>query len=1096
MTYEIPQSLQYKERIVFNLNLEQLLYASVFGLTAFLIYAKLPFSIPVRVSLALIPAGVGLMFMYLDLWRKISDFYAWFRFRKATMFDSAMKQYLKLKSIEQACYFVQTKQGEKRVAVLMVEPLNFKIKTKDERDSIIHSFQKFLNALDFPVQFLMYTDDLNLGRYLRELESKVVKTHNKTYRELFKAHENYLDAVMKERLAVNRRFLIAVQENAMGLDAQLNIINELLKSMNLKSVRLGGRWLIKVLIKFFNNPRGRTELLKKAKTLYNIVGPEEIVNNPNYIKVNEHYNRIIAAVGYPRNVEEGFLDKIITAAGNFDLSIHVEPFPIETTMMMLNKGLQKQRADLYAAEMKHSFQPSLEIQYKDTRGVLDSIQKGEEKLFNVSLYINVKAKDLKELDLLTRTVQSQLNSILIIPQVPKYRMAQGLKSVLPFGTNELGIRRNITTHALSAFFPFTSPFLILEKGGVFLGLNRNKLPIIKDIFSLANANGAILATSGSGKSYTAKLIISRYLMNGTKVIVIDPQSEYAKLTEKYGGSVITISRDSETIINPLDLLGHNYAEKRLALMDMFRVMFGELSEIQKAVLDRAISKTYDRRGITETSYHDKAPPILSDLYTELEKMSREATVYERTTYIALLNRLRMYVDGVFSFLNRQTKIDVNNNFVTFNIGNMPKQVKPVMMFLILEYVYSKMKQDKERKLLVIDEAWSMLQNAGEEGFVFEVVKTCRKFNLGLLLITQDVADLLNSKAGRAVLANSSYTILLRQKPAIIDDVEDVFHLSYAEREHLLTANVGEGLLMMENDHQEIKIIASPEEHELITTHPDELIALQANIPADTPVQKREMLINLDLSKGFYKKSVLAQEEIEYLLKNNYRESKHVPIDSSRYGIFLVKKVGWHTSEHTYLLHAIYEEILRYTNKVKTDETGRTDGINPDIIFTNENGEEIALEIETGSNLEHHRKYLECKVAHLNKDHPNRWHFVLTSAWWRKRYTNNFGGFVLLRQHIPRFLKRHFPSGLGHQDNVCPSRLTKNIDDKKSESSMNKKPSTMTKTRSENMECPQNLHKIEIFLTCDLFERLQEAASYTGCGADLERYIKNLILEKC
>ncbi|VVB81089.1 Uncharacterised protein [uncultured archaeon] len=1027
MTYEIPQSLQYKERIVFNLNLEQLLYASVFGLAAVLIYAKLPFSFSVRISLALIPAGFGLMFMYLDLWRKISNFWAWFRFRKATMFDKAMKKYLKLSSIEQACYFVQTKQGEKRVAVLMVEPLNFKIKTKDERDSIIHCFQKFLNALDFPVQFLMYTDDLNLSRYLKELEFKVSKTHNKTYRELFKAHENYLDAVMKERLAVNRRFLIAVQENAMGLDAQLNIIDELLKSMNLKSVRLRGRGLIKVLIKFFNNPRGRTELLKKQKTLYNIVGPEEIVNNPNYIKVNEYYNRIIAAVGYPRIVEEGFLDKIITAAGNFDLSIHVEPFPIETTMMMLNKELQKQRADLYAAEMKHSFQPSLEIQYKDTRGVLDSIQKGEEKLFNVSLYINVKAKDLKELDLLTRTIQSQLNSILIIPQVPKYRMAQGLKSVLPFGTNELGIRRNITTHALSAFFPFTSPFLILEKGGVFLGLNRNKLPIIKDIFSLANANGAILATSGSGKSYTAKLIISRYLMNNTKIIVIDPQSEYAKLTEKYGGSVITISRDSETIINPLDLLGHNYAEKRLALMDMFRVMFGELSEIQKAILDRTLSKTYDRRGICETSYHDKAPPILSDLYVELERMSREATVYERTTYVALLNRLRMYVDGVFSFLNKQTKIDVNNNFVTFNIGNMPKQVKPVMMFLILEYVYSKMKQDRERKLLVIDEAWSMLQNAGEEGFVFEVVKTCRKFNLGLLLITQDVADLLNSKAGRAVLANSSYTILLRQKSAIIDDVEDVFHLSYAEREHLLTANVGEGLLMMENDHQEIKIIASPEEHKLITTNPDELIALQDNIPADISVEKKKMLIELDLNKGFYKKSTLKPEEINYLLKNNYVESRHVPLRSTAHAIYLIKKIGWHSAEHTFLLYATYEEILRYTNKVKTDETARTDSINPDVIFTDIRGEEWALEIETGSNLKYHPKYFERKVARLNQLYPNKWRFVLTNIHQRRKYENRFGVPILLRHQIPHFAKWHFSRGL--QDNATTNGCMPISDDK-------------------------------------------------------------------
>jgi hypothetical protein len=123
----------------------------------------------------------------------------------------------------------------------------------------------------------------------------------------------------------------------------------------------------------------------------------------------------------------------------------------------------------------------------------------------------------------------------------------------------------------------------------------------------------------------------------------------------------------------------------------------------------------------------------------------------------------------------------------------------------------------------------------------------------------------------------------------------------------------------------------------------------------------------------------------------------------------VKKIGWHTNEHTFLVHAVYEEILRYTNNVKTDETARTDSINPDIIFTNESGEEIALEIETGSNLKYHRTYLERKVAQLNKHYPNRWHFILTSTFWRQRYANAFGGFVLLRHHVPRFLKRQFSS---------------------------------------------------------------------------------------
>ena len=1032
MSYEIPQSLQYQEKIIFNLTLEQLIYAALFGFPAILMYAKLPFSIYTRVTLAFVPVSLGLMFMYLDLWHKIRDFWAYLKFRRATMFDKAMKKYLKLNAVENSCYEVQTKNGTKRVAVLRVEPLNFKIKTKDERDSIIFAFQKFLNALDFPVQFLMYTDELNLNDYLKQLDLKVDKTGNKTYKELLDAHKKYVDLIMREKSDANRRFLISIIENEMGLDAQVKIVEELLATMNLKCVRLGGRQLIGVLIRLFNNPRGRTEILKKEKTIYTITAPEEIVNKPDYIKVNEYYNRIIVAVGYPRVVEEGFLDKMVTAAGNFDLSIHIEPFPIENTLVMLNKEVQKQRADLFAAELKHSFQPSLEIQYRDTQAVLNSIQKGEEKLFNVSLYINVKAKDLKELDILTKTIQSRLNSMLIIPKVPKYRMAQAFRSIIPFGINELGIRRNITTHPLSAFFPFTSPFLMLEKGGVFLGINKNRLPIIKDIFNLSNANGAILATSGGGKSYTAKLIISRYLINGTKIIVIDPQDEYTKLTEKYGGSVINISRDSNTIINPLDLLNHTYPEKRLALLDFFTMIFGDFNELQKAIVDKAISQTYANAGITEKNYFNKIPPTLKDLYEELEQMNQKATGFEKAAYTTLLSRLSMYVTGVFAFLNQQTKINITNQFVTFNLGSMPKQIKPIMMFLILEYVYTKMKQDKERKLLVIDEAWSLLSRAEDEGYIFEIVKTCRKFNLGLLLITQDVADLVNSKAGRAVLANSSYTILLRQKPAVIDSVESVFHLSFAEREHLLSANVGEGLLLMENDHQEIKVVASKQEHALITTKPDELLFPETDHTADLSLDGKKLVKELYPLKDVYRLSglhLVQKEFLDNLRDPKYSEELLIHPYEGRQARFKIRYRGNEGADHISLSWWIYEELLNLT-PTAIRIYSKTNEVNPDITFTNASGKVIAIEVETGSNYRFNKAYLLTKIATLERLYPHRWCLFLSTNAYYRQYRAIVPPHIriYLRKHLRWFLKEHFPSGRYPPLNTTTVGHDKNIDE--------------------------------------------------------------------
>ncbi len=1011
MSYEIPQSLQYKEKIVFNLTIEQLLYATVFGLTAFLIYAKLSFSIYTRISLALIPIALGLMFMYLDLRRRILDIWTWFKFRKVSKFDPKMKRYLKLNAIEKGCYTIQTGKGEKRVAVLLVEPLNFKIKPKDERNTIIYSFQKFLNALDFPVQLLMYTDDLNLNRYMTALEKKVDKTNNETYKELVKDHQNYLNQVMKERIAMNRRFLVVVQENSIGLDAQLNIISDLLKSMNLKNYRLGSKQLIKVLMRLFNNEN--KEKISKKEKLYNLIAPSTIQNNPDNIKVNNHYNRIITAVGYPRTVEEGFLDKVVTAAGNFDLSIHIEPFPIETTMMMLNKELQKQRADLYAAEMKHSFSPSLEIQYKDTRGVLDSIQKGEEKLFHVSLYINVKAKDMKELNLLTKSIESQLNSILIIPQVPKYRMAQGLKSILPFGTNELGIRRNITTYALSAFFPFTSQFLIHEEGGVFLGLNKNHLPVIKDIFNLPNANGVILATSGSGKSYAAKLLLSRYLMTGTQVITIDPQNEYSRLAESFKGSIIELSRKSKTMINPLDPMGRPEAEKRLALMETFVLMFGQLTEPQRAILDRALSLTYEAARKRKKGQESQKIPTLHDLYTHLESLSKKANMYERGTYTALLNRLSMYTTGVFSFLNRQTELELDNQFTVFNIGNVPKQVKPLLMFLVLEFVYAQMKKSRDRKLLVIDEAWSLLARAEEEGYIFEIAKTCRKWNLGLLLITQDAEDLLASRAGRAVLGNSSYTLLLRQKPAAIHAAERVFNLSFPERELLLTATVGQGLLIMDNDHQEINIVASEKEHQIITTNPNEI----KNEPAEEPEKPK-----LALDRWMYRKRQFDKEgQASFALNNGYHWSSYRPILAKRAEQVLTRKPAknW-TDEHANLTWDGKGYFEKLGLKVEL-YVGKSGDLTPDFTVTDTANKKWPVETETGINLTKNLLYLKEKLRKVIKTYKR---CVILNAYasFHKRYERLASEIsdqilVVSRDDIPKLAEIVKDSSAGVHNNI-------------------------------------------------------------------------------
>jgi type IV secretory pathway VirB4 component len=990
MAYEIPQQLQHKERILFGLTFQQLGWAALFGSIVLIILTRKG-NLTTNIIIALFPALLGVLFVFFDINKWLKYFFHFFRFRQASLMSEKMKSLVGIKKIENSIVY-----GASEVAILQVTPINFCIKTDEEQNGIIVGFQKFLNSLDFPVQIVMTTNNLNIESYLSGLEKRVKD------KSLFNDFASFMRESIAENQMRTRLFFLVIPKK-IGLDIQCKICKERLESLGLKAVRLNDSQLVNNLRLFFNDVDQEREAQKNIDNgLHYLIAPNKVRDLVSSIQINDKFCSVVAASGYPRMVESGFLDKIISTNDDFDISIHIEPFSIETMMVMLNKELQKQRADLYAEELKKSINPSLEIKYSDTRKVLEALQKGNEKLFNVSLYINCKAKSREELALLVKKVESELNSLMIVPETPLFRQVSAYKAMIPTGRDELRIKRNITTSALSAFFPFTSPFLTVEPNGVMLGLNKNKVPFIKDIFGLSNANGLILATSGAGKSYFTKLLIARQLLNGAKVMVIDPQAEYLGLVEQCKGQLITISRTSETIINPLDLMGHEFIEKRLALMDLFKIMFGELSEIQKSIIDKAVNETYARKGITADSYKDRKPPVLGDLYKVLMEMDKKASQMEKVTYRALINRLYMYTEGVFSFLSTQSNINFDNDFVCFNIGDMPKQVKPVIMFLILDYVYMKMKETKERKLLVVDEAWSLLGQAEEASYIFEIVKTCRKFNLGLLLITQDVADLVNSKAGHAVLANSSYSLLLRQKPAVIDGVVKMFNLSNMEKEYLLTATQGRGILIMDNDHQELEVVASPKEHKLITTNPDEILRNNKERKKQ-PEEKQETNINLDLEKGLFYGKELSLDQKNYLNNHGYETGFFVLIGKTKPEEYWVKANKVESLSHTFLVQNIKNEIIKHTKNVTINLTEA-----PDIIFKNKKGKQVALEIETGEGFKKHKQRIETKFNNAIKKYGKNIHIILTSKDFRTRYQNRFPKIkILVRTQIREFLTSQF-----------------------------------------------------------------------------------------
>ena len=722
--------------------------------------------------------------------------------------------------------------------------------------------------------------------------------------------------------------------------------------------------------------------------LKKLLKPSLIQNNFDSFQVNEELNRVIMAVGYPRGIKEGWLDKIISSEGNFDLSMHIQPMDLELTLTDLNNQLVKQEADIIASQEKGLVNPSLRIQQQDTLNILEKMQRGEEKLFQIAMYLNARAYKKDKLDLLAKKILSELNSIMIRPKTPFLRMLDGMKSIYPIQEDKLKENRTIPSDALSACFPFTTAFLDVDSEGIMFGLNKtNNIPIILDPYKFANYNGLILGTSGAGKSVKAKLFIIRNLLRGVKTMVIDPQGEYLELTKNYNGQIVEIGRHSDTIINPFDLMGQDPGEKMLSLIDLFKIMCGDLTEVQKNILDKVTQKIYEQKGIITNNPDtwNKEPPIMEDLYNELLREKKTASRQETMTYEALENRIRIYVKGSFSFLNKRTNLDLNNDLVCFNITQMPSQIKPVMMYLIMNYVHKTMQHNRERKALVIDEAWTLLMHAEHSRYIFELIKTARKFGLGIILITQEVQDLLNSKAGNTILANTSWKYLTRQEPATIEELSEKFHLNHEEQNFLLTAMPGEGLLFAMNDHIPLRVVPSPKEYDLITTNPDEIREREEKLKG-METKEEENTEAYKQEKKYYLMKDLNKDQIEFLKDNGFTEARLCGLENSSKWYMVKKPESSESVEHAFMVEVIADEIRKTATDVNTFSS-----LGPDITFSIPQKQDpdvydwYAIEVETGKQLKTPGD-LNRKTGKNNiSRHFKQWWFVVTNKNHKKDY---------------------------------------------------------------------------------------------------------------
>jgi conjugal transfer ATP-binding protein TraC len=585
---------------------------------------------------------------------------------------------------------------------------------------------------------------------------------------------------------------------------------------------------------------------KGITALRDFIAPSSIEFKPNYFQLGTRFARTYYVYGYPRQVYTGWLSSFVNLDEVIDMSMYIYPVESQVVLDNLRKKVTQLEAGLQIDSEKGKVRdPGKQVAIQDAEEMRDKLQVGEERFFRFGLYFTVFASSVEELEFISHKVESMLGQQLVYSKPATSQQEQGLSSTVPQFVDQLQIRRNLSTGALSTSFPFTSADLSDDQG-VLYGINmHNSGLVIFDRFSLENGNSVVFAKSGAGKSFAVKLEALRSMMLGTEIFIIDPENEYERMCEAVAGAYERLSLNSATRINPFDLPRVVDAEEAdnalrsnlITLHGLLRLMMGgaqaqllggntalvpALNPAEEADLDAALIDTYAKAGITNDPLtHTGVPPTIADLYETLLHMGG--------TGPQLAQRLRKYTTGTFAgIFSQQSNINIENPLVVFNVRDLEDELRPVAMYIVLNYIWNKTKSDQKRRMLIVDEAWQLMKYEDSANFLFSLAKRARKYNLGITTITQDVEDFMGSRMGRAIVANASMQFLLKQSPSAVDVLADVFKLTSEEMKRLSQFPVGQGLFFAGQNHVHIQVVASPTETGLITTNPAQLQQMNAS----------------------------------------------------------------------------------------------------------------------------------------------------------------------------------------------------------------------------------------------------------------------------
>ena len=674
------------------------------------------------------------------------------------------------------------------------------------------AFAGALNALDFPAQLLVRQHPPRLGRLRESLQQAQPDNLPPQTKAAAESLGRLLTALEARDGILDRRFYAVCEFG------RIDELRGLLARAGLSVHPLRGRQLRMFLVSAALG--GSPSDVDESEEI-------EVEINQRDMRIGDRMVRSLHLGRWPRSLAPGFLQGLMAAGAPMDLAVHVGPIPAEQAARTLEwQKVRFESAQSFSFKRGRTMSPEAEIALEDVTRLRDEVQRGRERLFHSSLSITLHAKDEASLKEMTQRAKAHFAATLGKLDDLAFRQREGLLSTLPLALNAVAVWRTLDTSSIARLFPFSPPDLDTRSGTLYGIDMRACSPVVYDPWdgTHLNANTAVLARSGSGKSFATKLGVLRGLTRGVTAYVIDPEGEYADMARAAGGRVLSPGVPGEGM-NPF-VIDKGDSEEMLqrigSLRRLIEVMVGEsLGAERRASLDHALAGYYARPR-ERTGFRD--------FYSYLQESEAGDADPVSGTGQVLARLLRPFATGSLRHLLSDEGDDLLSNealVTVFDLRLLEPELRPAAAMVCTETVWAAAAQDPKPRLLVVDEVWSIMQHPEGAAFMVSLAKRARKHRLGLQFITQDVQDLLSEDSsrtitghsGRALLQNAAFKLLLQQDAAAISTVGDAFDLPQDLQRWLLSCPRGDGLLLARGNRFPVRIEATPEETEVIEWRP-------------------------------------------------------------------------------------------------------------------------------------------------------------------------------------------------------------------------------------------------------------------------------------